>query len=209
MVASIRHLVELLSDDDFDVAANALDKLVHHGRAATPALLDALKSDNDRVRVLVAEGLEAIADPASADGLFAALDDPNGQVRAQAASALTRMEDPRAIDALVRTIDDFEDILHSPYTLSTYNLMAWGPEVLPAVAPLLKSDNPMTRMRAFEVFKSIAPKIPNGDTGKEQIKDLLDDYKPEAPASERDPIAARLVKAIGQPKKEERPRRER
>jgi HEAT repeat protein len=207
MVASIRHLVELLSDDDFEVAADALDKLVHHGKAATPALLEALKSDNEKVRVLVAEGLEAISDPAAADSLFAALDDPNEQVRAQAAAALTHMEDPRAIDALVRTIDDFEDILHAPYTLSTDNLMAWGPEVLPAVAPLLKADNPMTRMRAFEVVKAIAPKMSGGDSDK--LKKLLDGYKPEAPASERDPIAAKLIDAIGKPKKEARPRRER
>ncbi|HEX8116920.1 MAG TPA: HEAT repeat domain-containing protein [Pyrinomonadaceae bacterium] len=188
MSTSVADLVRQLSSPDFNERALALARLIMKGNAATPALTELLKSPDEDLRTKAAQGLAEIADPASADTLAGLLDDENGLIRARAAQGLALMNDPRALDALVRTIDDAEDILHVDHTLSTYGLIRMGPPALPAVAPLLKSDDPLTREHAFLVVTSIVSKLPEGKD-LDGLSRSLGSYDPHGAAPERERAA--------------------
>lgn len=189
MNTPIDSLVERLGSQDRDAGDRALGELIQQGKAATPALLHALKSTNARVRELAAGGLSEIADPASAEGLSAALEDSNEKVRARAATGLARIKDPRSIKALIRTIDDFPDVLHNPYTPSVYTLMSSQPEVLPPIVPLLKSPDTMTRERAFAVLQAVVPRVKGQEKNWKALWDSLGKYDPNAPADARNKAA--------------------
>ncbi|HEV2915035.1 MAG TPA: HEAT repeat domain-containing protein [Pyrinomonadaceae bacterium] len=197
MASSVEDLVEQLSSPDFNARALALAELVQHGRAATAALTKALESSDERLRAQAAQGLAEIADPASAETFAQLLNDTNGEIRARGAQGLTRINDSRAIDALVRTINDLENLLHYPYTLSTYGLIQLGPPALSAVAPLLKSDDPVTRERAFLVIRSIVSQLPEGKDW-EQLQRSLGSYNPAGTTPEREQAADQWLNWIKQ-----------
>ena len=150
-------LIARLGSDDFNERAKALAALVGQGRAASGLLVKALDSDDDQLRVQAARGLSEIADPATAGALDAATRDEEATVRGHAAVGLARIGDPRAVDALIRTIDDLPDPLHYPYTAAVYALEALGRPAVPAVLPLLDSDDPNTRRRALVILQSVVP----------------------------------------------------
>lgn len=81
------HIANLASDDWSDRRA-AEDGLREAGKAAVPALIEALSSHDDRVRWGAAKVLGEIRDPAAAPGLVEALEDPDGGVRYVAAQSL-------------------------------------------------------------------------------------------------------------------------
>jgi HEAT repeat protein len=188
MASSVEDLVKQLSSPDFNTRALALAELVTKGKAATAALTELLKSSNEDLRARAAQGLAEIADPAGADTLAQLLNDDNDVIRARGAQGLALMNDGRALDALVRTINDYEDILHPIHTLSTYGLIQMGRPALPAVAPLLKSDDRLTRERAFMVVRSIVSQLPEGKDW-EQLWQSLGSYSPEGTTPERDRAA--------------------
>jgi len=197
MASSVQGLIKQLSSPDFNERAIALAELIRHGKAATAALTEALKSPDEELRTRAAQGLSEIADPASADTLAQFLNDNNDVIRAYGAQGLVLMKDSRALDALVRTINDFEDILHDSHTLSTYGLVRLGRPALPAVAPLLKSDDPVTRERAFLVVRSIVSKLPEGKDW-DQLWRSLGSYNPNGETSERDSAADQWLNWISQ-----------
>jgi HEAT repeat protein len=180
----------LLDSDDVDTQGRALGELTSRGKRAIPALLDALKSTRPRTRALAAEGLSSIADPSTADALAHTLNDKDGDVRAQAARGLAVMDDPRALDALVETLNDAPDLLHAEYTLSAYSLANYGPRALPAIAPLLKSPDQMTRMRANLVIKRILDGMKSGNA---DVQSFLTSYDPEGDKAERDKAADSVI----------------
>ncbi len=197
MASAIPELVEQLRSVDFNARALALAALVRRGKAATPALVEALRSPDDGLRMQAAQGLAEIADPACAETFADALRDSNKQVRARAAQGLARIKDGRALDALVQTIDDFPDVLHSPFTLSAYELIDIGPIALPAVAPLLRSADPMTRAHAFVVVRSIVSQLPEaGDW--DQLWRSLGCYEPFGADPQRDRAADQWLTWIRQ-----------
>ena len=185
---SPEEVAQLLESDDGDTRALALGELISRKQRAVPALLAALKGDKAQTRALAAEGLATIADPSTADALAAALKDKDGMVRARAASGLANMGDPRALDALVKTLGDAEDVLHAPYTLSTYALSRYGPGALPAVMPMLKAREAATRTRAHFIVRRILD--PGGDP---DLRRLLDSYDPNARAATRNKVVAKLL----------------
>ena len=194
---SLRELVEQLSSPEGNTRASALAELVRHGKAATPVLVEAFNTPVDQLRAQVIRALAEIADPASADTLAQALHDDNKEVRARGAQGLSRINDSRAVDALVQTIDDFPDVLHHPYTLSTYELIQQRRSALPAVAPLLKSADPITRERAFLVVGTIISSL---DEGKDwqQLWQSLGSYDPHGPSPERERAADQLISWINE-----------
>jgi HEAT repeat protein len=195
---SAAELVAALAGDHFNERALALAEIVARGRESTPALLAAFPAAESEVRARIAQGLAEIADPAGADTLAAMLDDPDERVRARGAQGLGRMRDPRALDALLRTIDDYPDLLREPDTLATDGLVDLGPTVLPAVAPLLKSPNRMTRARAFLVIRRLADRLPGGEDWK-PLWESLGRYDPDAPPPQRDAAADRWQAWIANP----------
>jgi|SRR5215212_5564511 len=194
---SLHELVEQLSSAEFNTRALALAELVRQGKAATAVLVEAFNTPVDRLRAQVVRALAEIADPASADTFAQALDDDNKEVRARGAQGLARINDSRAITALVRTINDFPDVLHHPYTLSTYELILLKRSALPAVAPLLKSADPITRERAFLVVGTIISSLPEGKDWQ-QLWHSLGSYDPHGPSLERERAADQLISWINQ-----------
>ena len=194
-------LIERLSSPDPDAAELALAELVRLGRASTPGLLAVLKTGGQRARELAAAGLSDLGDPASAEGLAASLEDGSEKVRAYAATGLARLHDPRALTALIRTFDDYPDVLHHPYTLAVYTLMNWPPaEALPAVAPLLKAQHPLTRERALAVLKAGVGRLAGPPVEWDLLWAKLGRYDPHAPAATRDRAAdqwAEWIRGLG------------
>jgi len=188
MATSVEDLVRQLSSPDFNARALALAELVQRGREATAVLTEALKSSDEPLRTQAAQGLAEIADPDSAETFAQLLNDDDGELRARGAQGLALLNDPRATDALVRTIDDLEDLAHFPYTLSVYGLIRLGPAALPAVAPLLKAENPLTRQRAFLVISAVVQQMPEGKDW-EQLWRSLGSYNPDGAESERERAA--------------------
>ena len=197
MPTSLQELVKQLSSPEFNTRALALAELVQHGSAAVPVLVSAFSTPDERVRAQVAQALAEIADPASADTLARAVFDTNGEVRARGAQGLARLNDHRAVSALVDTINDFPDVLHDPFTLSVYELMRLGPPTLPAIVPLLKSADPMTRQRAFLVFRTIVSTLPEVKDWQ-QFWQSFGSYAPDAASQERDRAADQLSSWVDQ-----------
>jgi len=83
-------------------------------------------------------------------------------------------------------------VLHDPFTLSVYELIRLGPPVLPAVVPLLKSTDPLTRQRAFLVVRIIVSTLPEGKDW-EQFWQSFGSYDPDADPQERDRAADQLL----------------
>lgn len=192
MTRRVDELVKQLNSPDPNQRALALAELVHEAGSAVPVLTEALASPDVRLRTQAAQALAEIADPASADAFFQALSDSDEAVRARAAQGLARIKDQRAIKALVQTINDFPDVLHAPYTLSTYLLIEAGPDALPAVAPLLMSSDPLTRERAFLVVRTIVSELPEV-ANWEQLWESLGRYDPNGAAYERDHAAVQWL----------------
>jgi HEAT repeat protein len=181
-----------LETGDTNSRGLALEELLKRGKRAVPALLKVLDSDDDDARALAAEGLVKLADPSSADRLAKALDDDDERVRSQAATALAQMDDPRGLDALVRTINDNPDVLHAFLSQSGYALIQQGAKALPAVVPLLKADDAMTRERAVWVIRMIASQMENAE-GYPQLQTALSGYQSDAAPAERNKSAKAIA----------------
>lgn len=197
MPTSPHELIEQLSSPDFNTRALALADLVQLGSAAVPALIEAFNTPDEAVRAQVAQALAEIADPSSADTLARAVSDSNGEVRARGAQGLARINDHRAMSALIDTINDFPDVLHSPFTVSVYELIRLGPSTLPFVVPLLKSADSTTRHRAFLVFRTIVSMLPEVKDWQ-QFWHSFGSYDPEAASQERDRAADQLLAWLNQ-----------
>ena len=185
MTTPTAQLIEKLSSPDANERALALAELVAGGPAGAPALRDALMSPDADVRAQAAQGLAEIGDAGSAELFANALGDRDERVRARGAQGLARIGDARALDALVRTIDDLQDFLHQPYTLAVHALIELGPRALPALAPLLKAPDAMTRARAILAIRGIASKREEADA----LWRTLGSYDANAPQAERDRAA--------------------
>ena len=94
-------LVQALGDRDEQVGTVAAESVVAQGAAAVPALLDALRAWEDRLRAAAIAALARIGEPA-VDPLVAAIQQPGYLGPPEAADALARMGAPaaRALPAL-------------------------------------------------------------------------------------------------------------
>ena len=183
-------LVAQLSVEDFNIRAQALAGLVRLGRAASPALRPLLDGPDARLRVLAAQALAEIGNPADAEIFARALHDPTPEIRARAAQGLATIGDPRTLGALVQTLNDLPDVLHHPATLATHLLTGYGAAALPQMMPLLKADDLVTRQRAWLVVQSIVARRPDTANGPSLLQ-ALGGYRPDSPKTERDAAAAR------------------
>lgn len=188
--------VRALAAPDAATRTAALATLVGAGRAATGALLEALRGAvpaampvGQGVRALVARALGEIGDPAAADALAALLADADPAVRGRAAQGLALAGDARSLDALAATLDDLPDPLHHPATVATDLLVARGRAALPAAAALLDAAGADTRERAWYVVRSIAATLPPGEA--RDAPPLGQGFEPRgAPAAQAGSIAA-------------------
>ncbi|HEX2828583.1 MAG TPA: hypothetical protein VHP37_19675 [Burkholderiales bacterium] len=94
---------------------------------------------------------------------------------------------PEELAARLGSPDDVQDFLHQPYTAALHALVAMGPRALPALAPLLKAPDALTRERAIVAIRDIASRITDGDA----LWRTLQGYDPSAPQDERDRAADR------------------
>lgn len=106
-------LIEAMHDRDKDVHQHAAWGLLHIGRPAAPALIDALhQGETDNTGVVcrdVARVLGQIGDPQAVAVLTATLDDSRGEVRRAAAEALGNIRDAAAVSVLCRRLHDDEE----------------------------------------------------------------------------------------------------
>ena len=94
-------------------------------------------------------------------------------------------DSPRcATRALARAIDDLPDLLDHPHTVATYALIAQGATALPAVLPLSQAADPLTRMRAWLVWRSVVSKEP-GVSDWNALWQQLGSFAPDAPQPQR------------------------
>lgn len=84
-------------------AAKALSKI---GKPAVEPLIEALKSDDDFVRINAAIALNWIGDPRAVEPLIVALKDKLWRVQWRAAAGLGKIKDPRSIEPLITALKD-------------------------------------------------------------------------------------------------------
>jgi len=121
--SAVEPLVEVLREEDRDLAADAALVLCAIGNTEAGVALKKFLDDSDtskleiedRLRKLVTEHLKEIGDPRAVPALIRSLDDKFGAVREAAASALGFFKDERAFEPLVELLerkpekDDFAD----------------------------------------------------------------------------------------------------
>jgi HEAT repeat protein len=185
----IETLVEMLGTPDPNERARALAELVSAGRQATPALIEALARADPAVRLQLAQALAEIADPSAEQVYTKLLEDAEPAIRGRGAQGLAAIGSPRAINALVRTIDDLPDLLHYPSTQATQALIAQGPKVAAAVAPLLEAPHPVTRDRAIMVLRSVL--------ASPELAAALGRYDAHADEADRRAAAEAIIGLIG------------
>jgi HEAT repeat protein len=88
------------------VRSAAVGALARAGRAAIPALTQALRSSDPEVRRLAAEALGGMNDPAAVAPLAVALRDPDYRVRRTAATSLGQTGQTSAIPHLLDALAD-------------------------------------------------------------------------------------------------------
>ncbi len=106
--ASATLLGQALADPVPDVryaAAEAFDDL-HDLETAPPALIEAARSSDERLRKIAGLSLAEIHDPASLDALIGLVDSPDRDVREKVAEALGEIGSPKASAGLLRLMKD-------------------------------------------------------------------------------------------------------
>lgn len=194
---SIQRLIDGLGAADSKLRSQSVAQLVALRGEAVPRLRKATESPDPEIRMLAFRALHEIGDPACAMVFKHALDDVDERIRAYAAQGLARIADPQAMEALIATLNDFPDVLRQPSTPATDTLTEMGPRVLPKMVELLKSDAPMTRMRAFLVIRNVVtPDLRQG--GWEMLWQQLGEYDALATKEKRQPAVQRWHNWIAQ-----------
>jgi len=153
-------------------AAGAAEALANVGRAAVPLLIEALRSEDVRMRFGAAEAFQSVGGgPEAAGALVAALRDPDESVRLRAAQTLGSLgAAPKdcvpALTALVRVDASTSVRLYALQALGKYGHAARA--AVPVVAAATEDPNPAVRQRAAETLEKIRaagaadPAGPNG-----------------------------------------------
>src|SRR5690606_18679659 len=99
-------LVSYLSDERFVVRDKAVEALVLQGEPAVEELLDALVSDDERVRTDAGFALYRLNTGNSIDGVCSALRDPSPVVRAAAVRVLGLEKDSQSLDKIMEMVQN-------------------------------------------------------------------------------------------------------
>ncbi len=105
---NLQELVEAFSSHDGLIREKARDEVVYRGTVATPLLIEALKSKEQRVRWEAAKSLIKIKDPKAADALVTALEDSSFEIQWLAAEALIQLKQDAVKPILRALVDRYE-----------------------------------------------------------------------------------------------------
>lgn len=157
---AVNPLITLLDDDD-DVRYEAANALRSIGRLAVPALINALKSPNPRVRATAAYALVHIGygNAKAATALIEALNDNNKEVRSRAAEALgsIKPDNNEVVPALMRLLRDQDAEIRQDAVSALGEI---GPEARPAtplIIELLNDHDVDVRIKAINALSTIEP----------------------------------------------------
>ncbi len=113
---------------------------------AVPALIEALKGGDWRVRLASAEALGKIQDPQAVPALIEALKDSDSDVRYYSAWVLGKIGDPQAVPALIETLKDWRVRTASAKALGKIG----DPQALPALQQALQTERETNVRSAIE-----------------------------------------------------------
>jgi len=216
-----RTLIDLLSDDRFDVADYA-SYLLSESESITnldaEELYSLMEAHNDRV-ILIAPILGQIGDDRAVEPLIELLQDENWSIRREAIIALGEVGNPQAIDPLIGALDDEEESvsLHAANAL----LELVDKKSVEPLIKLLESENSYTRQyaaqllgylgdsRALEPLKNARDRESYAEQGiykqsifeigeeiDEALEPLLSIFGEKNPASEVQDIANQLPEGL-------------
>lgn len=138
-------LIAALKSPDEDVRMVAVESLAKYGDDAADALISVLGDPSARVRAADAEALGKIRCGRAVPGLSGLLFDPDEEVRCAAASALGAIGDIQAFAPLARL---FSDDYESVRKAAVSAVAALGGPALPYLLRLLSHENPKIRAGA-------------------------------------------------------------
>ncbi len=154
---AVPQIAALLSSQDTALAAAAADCLARVGRAAIPALRDALGSDDPNVRRLAVGALAKVDGSAGVGVFMEALKSPRWEVRAEAARSLgeLRVNDKAVVLALADRLDRDESVhvRHHAATALVY-LDSFDGLAGPALARAVADDHHDVRAAAFNALQA-------------------------------------------------------
>lgn len=138
-------LIEDLTSDDDDRAAQALEQLPEHGQAASEYLLDLLSSERPDHRWWAVAGLGSIGGEAALPSLLLSLQDNDPAVRLCAVVALRQLADPAAIPDLIKLLGAGDPLLSR---LASGALAAMGGAAVSELTVAMRSPDPQIRIGA-------------------------------------------------------------
>lgn len=142
--ATMQHLSEALSSDDYFLRTGGAWSLSLLGLRARPILLDALHSASWQARHAAAYIIWLLRDSTVVPDLIEALRDSEWQVREAAAEALGQLDDPIAVPPLIDALRDPE-----VYQAAIYALMELAEHYpVPELHEALNHENNLVRMGA-------------------------------------------------------------
>lgn len=146
--ASLEELLERLATDPAEGVREGLTwALVHHGPAATDAVVAHLSDPSPDVRHQFTHLLGKLGDRSAIAALAALLHDPDPRVAAKAAQSIGALGGPDAARELTAALG--VDALGDPVILA---LGAVGAEAVPVLVAALSDGNPAVRARAAEAL---------------------------------------------------------
>ncbi|GAB4222510.1 MAG: hypothetical protein Kow0062_20220 [Acidobacteriota bacterium] len=200
---AFRKLVERLAGrDPADVDA-ARQALIDRGTEIVPGLVDALDTDDDRLRARITRLLGLLGDPRATQAVAALLHDESTTVRRAAAGALARLEPRRAIAALVAYLRrEPQPGLRRVAVRSLVMLVQTGHER--AAGPLLAViGDPDEADAVRETALDVLPWLADGTAGPGSARALLERLAADARSARVARKARRMLDDAAPPRIEE------
>jgi len=150
----ISSLIEELGDEDLDVWKRAEEELIEIGEPAVPLLIDALDSDNTRIRIKTINVLGEIGDPRAVGPIIDLLKSESPLIRARASIALGELKDTKAVKPLIDVLlDDEESWVRSEAAKALGEI--GDPRALEPLVQALKDEDPWVRDKARDAMMMI------------------------------------------------------
>ena len=161
--AAFRPLLAALKDNELrETAIEVLWKVDPNwaqsaaAKEAVPAVIETLKSDDERLRRTSATVLGQVGGTRALEPLLAALADPNSSVQEAAASALGDMSDPRALAPLIAALYQGDQKARNAVSAA---LVRIGNPIIEPLVQALKSKDASVRKTAAAVLVRIGNSV--------------------------------------------------
>lgn len=147
---AIDTLVYCLNDKYYYVREYAVNELTRFGDKAVPRLLDALKSQDDALRVEVINCLDAFGNIDVTEPFAQLLKDPAERIRVAVVRVLAQKKEVKMVDQLIEALKDPYDGVRSEAAVAFTHIRV--PRAVEPLMAMLDDPSPFARNRAIDAL---------------------------------------------------------